>query len=145
MRDLWDEFPKLQPSAIRKVLDSLAKKELVASAGDLDQVYLGGVHWWSTAFGVAETDEVIAEIAGEIEEAQLPIEASIDLQERAMTLYIPVSELESILGGRESRAISELGACLARLWDRGCRPTLAVDRIMVGPVPRLVVKLIPAR
>lgn len=54
MQDLWDEFPDLAPSAIRRVLDSLEKKGLIAHAGDETMAYVNGVHWWSTATPTAD-------------------------------------------------------------------------------------------
>ena len=53
MADLWNQFPDLQPSAIRRVLGSLRKKSLIDQAGDESRVYLGGVTWWAT--GKAQT------------------------------------------------------------------------------------------
>lgn len=48
MSALWDEIPDLTPAVIKRVLDALEKKGLVAHVGDERDAYVDGMAWWST-------------------------------------------------------------------------------------------------
>jgi hypothetical protein len=71
MSDLWKEFPDLTPSAIKKVLDALGKRGRVEHSGDESQVFVNGVHWWSTALTPTEYPDDLATIVRAVEDAKL--------------------------------------------------------------------------
>lgn len=142
--ELHDEFPALAPSAVARVLASLERKGLVARAGDPDQIYLGGVRWWSTALAPSALDSALAAIEAALQAGGSELERSIDPSERAVTVYLPLGELEAYLGGRTSIAIERIRGCVWRLERDGVAVELSVaTRITVGAEARLAVKLAP--
>ena len=84
MADLWQEFPHLAPSAIKKVLDSLEGKGLVASAGDQTKAYLNGVQWWTTALTPTD-DPSLAAIVEVAERDLADIPSTVDPHEGSVT------------------------------------------------------------
>jgi hypothetical protein len=144
MGDLWNEFPDLQPSAIKKVLDSLSRKGLVDSAGDPGQVYLGGVHWWSTAISPTRRDQALERIVEALADAELGLDVSVDDQEHAVTLFLPLSEVERLLQGAGSQVIARIGKCVHRLDTDGLAVRAVIStEVAIGPEPRLAAKLVP--
>ncbi len=49
--DLREDFPRLAPSTVRRVIDALTAKGLVHQIGDFEYVYLGGVTFLAAARG----------------------------------------------------------------------------------------------
>lgn len=145
MADLWQEFPGLAPSAIKKVLDSLEKKGLVASAGDESQAYLNGVHWWSTALAPTEEDPKLMAIAEAVESALADLSSTADPHEGSATAFLPLVELESLLQGLPSSPIERIQACVEQLEGSGQPVRLTVSTEIVNdPEPRLAVKFQPS-
>ena len=145
MADLSQQFPDLQPSAIKKVLDSLEKKGLVASAGDDSQAYLNGVHWWSTALAPTEEDPRLMAIVEAVGSALTGLSATADPHEGSVTAFLPLVELESFLQGLPSRPVERIQACVEQLEESGQPVRLSVStEIANDPEPRLAVKFRPA-
>ena len=144
MADLWQEFPHLAPSTIKRVLGSLQEKGLVASAGDESQAYINGMHWWSTASPVEE-DPKLAAIVDAVGSALVGLSSSIDPHEGTVTVLLPLVEVESLLQGLPSRPVARIQACVEQLEESGHPVRLAVStEIENDPEPRLAVKLRPA-
>lgn len=145
MPELHGEFPQLAPSAVARVLESLERKGLVARAGDPDQIYLGGVRWWSTALPPDSLAPDVAAIVAALETAAPDLERSVDPAARTVTVYVPVAELEDFLAGGTSVAMQQVRGCVWLLEREGRRVDVGLDtRIVSGPEPRLAVKLSPA-
>ena len=145
MLDLHGELPQLAPSAVAKVLASLEGKGLVARAGDPDQIYLGGVRWWSTAINPDSPHPELEAIVSALERGAPDLEHSVDPAARTVTVYLPVAEVEALLAGRASIAIQQIRGCMWALERERRRVDLSLDsRIVTGPEPRLAVKLSPA-
>lgn len=143
MADLWQQFPDLQPSAIKKVLDSLEQKGLVASAGDQAQAYLNGVTWWTTAFTPTD-DPKLATIVEAVERDLADLHSTVDPHEGGVTVFLPLVELESFLTGLPSRPVDRIRACVRQLEESGQAVRLTVStEIVPDPEPRLAVKLEP--
>jgi hypothetical protein len=143
MADLWQEFPHLAPSAIKKVLDSLEGKGLVASAGDQTKAYLNGVQWWTTALTPTD-DPSLAAIVEVVERDLADIPSTVDPHEGSVTVFLPLVELESFLAALPSRSVERIRACVRDLEDGGRPVRLTVStEIATDPEPRLAVKLDP--
>lgn len=142
MIDLRPEFLTLPPSAVKSVLDSLEKKGLVEHAGDPDQVYLGGVRWWSTAITPTSRSERLEMIESVVSETAPDFERSVDDAEGALTLYLPLEELERFLAGEASLAMQQIRGCVWRLERDGQPVEISLDtRMVASPPVRLAVKL----
>ena len=144
MADLWEQFPDLAPSAIRRVLVSLERKGLIAHAGDEAQAYVNGVRWWSTAMKPSDPDPRLESITREIESADLRVEHAADPHAGHMNLFLPLVELESYLLGLPSEPIERLRAATAKLDEDGnpCRVEVGTA-ISANPEPRLVIRIRP--
>ena len=146
MADLWEQFPDLAPSAIRRVLVSLERKGLIAHAGDEAQAYINGVRWWSTAMEPGDPDPRLESIAREIESADLRVEHSIDAHAGHVDLFLPLVELESYLLGLPSEPIERLRAATAELQEGGDPYRVEIGTtISPNPEPRLVIRIRPER
>ncbi len=144
MADLWQEFPDLQPSAIKRVLDSLEKKGLVDRAGDDSQAYLNGVHWWSTALALSEQDPQLAMIVDSIEAAGLGLRYSADPHDNSLAVFLPLVELESHLRGLPSSPLDGLRSCVESIEAGGHPVRVTVStRIANDPEPLLSILLRP--
>jgi hypothetical protein len=145
MADLWEQFPSLQPSAIRRVLGSLESKGLIAHAGDDSQAYLNGVTWWSTAFYAAELDPGLAAIKDATERDDLGLETSVDPHGGHVDAFLPLVELEAYLQGLPSTPLRRLRAMSQELAEAGtpCRVEIGTA-ISANPEPRLAIRLVPA-
>jgi hypothetical protein len=144
MLDLWGEIPGLAPSAIKRVLDSLQKKGLVARAGDPDQVYLGGVRWWSTAIAPTQRDPRLAQVEEALEQAGVGLGRVVDESEGAVTVYLPLSALEDFLGGIAVEEIEQIRGCVWRLERDRLPVRVSVGtRMISGPETKLAVKIEP--
>jgi hypothetical protein len=144
MADLWEQFPSLQPSAIRRVLGSLESKGLIAHAGDDSQAYLNGVTWWSTAFGPTEPDPGVSAIEEAIERSALGLEASVDAHGGHVDVFLPLVELEAYLQGLPSAPLDRLRALSQELAEVGtpCRVDIGTA-VSANPEPRLAIRLVP--
>jgi len=145
MADLWEEFPDLAPSAVKKVLDALETKGLVEHAGDDSQVFINGVHWWSTALTPTEYNEDLAAIIEAVEQAQLGLRHSANPHHESVTVFLPLVELESYLRGLPSGPLDRLRACVkdAEAAGHSLRITISTQ-ITNDPEPLLAVQLLPA-
>ncbi len=141
MADLWAEFPDLAPSAIKRVLDSLESKGLVAHAGDESQVYVQGVHWWSTAAEPVE-DPALAAIAAALEQSKLDVEHSVDAHAGTVQVFVPLVEFEGELQGLPSATLDGVRSCISDLeaQDHSVRLTINTE-ITSDPEPMVTVHL----
>lgn len=89
--DLHEHFPGFAPSAIHRVLQALARKELVVSSGDPSRVYLGGVLFWPKGLGPG-VDERLEVIDAELREAGVPFDHWIDLDREGVVVLVPVEQ-----------------------------------------------------
>ncbi len=145
MADLWNEFPDDAPSAIKKVLDALEKKGLVAHAGDPGQAFVNGVHWWSTALAPTSYDDELAVIVLAVEDARLGLGHSADPHNRSVSVFLPLVELEAYLQGLPSEPIKRLRSCLEGMAAGGQSVRLSVStQIANDPEPLLAVQIRPA-
>jgi hypothetical protein len=143
MADLWEQFPELNPSAIKKVLDGLEKQSLVAHSGDESRVYLNGVTWWSTALTpTAESPELEA-ILSALRESELELAHGADPQEGCVTVLLPLVEVESDLQGLPSAPLDSLRSCIRELEADGSGVRVAIVGISAGPEPLVTIKLRP--
>ena len=143
MADLWEQFPDLTPSAIKKVLDALESKGLVEHAGDLDQVYMNGVHWWSTALKATEHEPDLARVINAVELAALGVPHNADPHEKHVTVFVPLVEVEGDLQGLPSTILDRLRSCVQDLESSGAPVRLTIAEITARPEPTVVVKLSP--
>jgi len=145
MSDLWEAFPDLQPSAIKRVLDSLEQKGPVESSGDPHKAYLGGVHWWSTALAPTAEDPRLAVIVEALQAAGVDHTFSADHQERQVSIFLPLVEVESVLQGLPSASVDRIANAVQRAEAAGTptRLTIATE-VTMGREPLLTVKLAPA-
>lgn len=144
MRDLWAEFPHLAPSAIKSVLTSLEKKDLVAHSGDWSMAYVDGVTWWSTAVEAGD-DPDLDGLVRRLGEAKLGLELSVDPHERTVLIRLPLVELESYLQGMPSGMIDRLRTCLEELDEAGAPARLTISTALsMDPEPLLVLQLRPS-
>lgn len=142
MTDLWEQFPDLAPSAIKRVLDSLEKKGLVEHAGDESQAYLNAVRWWSTALKPSQSDPRLAEIATAI--AALKLEHSVDPHEQAVQVFLPLVEIESYLRGLPSEFVDGLRSAITELERDGNPVRLTINtQLTTNPEPLLVLHISP--
>lgn len=145
MADLWQEFPDLAPSAIKKVLDALEKKGLVDHAGDDSQAFVNGVHWWSTALTPTEYDEELAAIVNAVEGASLGLRHTADPHDRSVTVFLPLVELEAHLRGLPSGPLDALRSCVVGIENGGHSVRVTVNtQITNDPEPLLAVQVRPA-
>ena len=145
MADLWEQFPELAPSAIKKVLDALEKKGLLSHAGDDSQAFVNGVHWWSTALTPAERDDQLAVVVQAVEAAALALRYSVDPHDRSVTLFLPVVELEAYLRGLPSDPMETLRSCVEGIEAHGQSVRVTVStQITNNPEPLLAVNLRPS-
>jgi hypothetical protein len=145
MADLWREFPDLAPSAIKRVLDSLERKGLVDHAGDEGQAFVGGVHWWSTAVTPTAYDEELEAIVAGIEAADLGLRHTADPHARAVTVFLPLTEVEWHLHGLPTDTMDALRACLAEIEAGGVLLSVSIStEIASRPEPLLAVQVRPA-
>lgn len=144
MADLWQEFPVIAPSAIKKVLDALEKKGLVAHAGDESQAFVNGVHWWSTALTPTEYDDELATLVEAIEVAQLGLRHTADPHDRSVTVFLPLVELEAHLRGLPSGPMEALRSCVESIEGRGQPVRVSVStEVTNDPEPLLAVQVRP--
>lgn len=144
MADLWQDFPDLQPSAIKRVLESLEKRGLISHAGDDSLVYLNGVSWWSTA-GEGEPSALFAAMREALGSRSLGLRVSADPQAGMLRLFLPLVEVEAVLAGLPSAAVQRIQAARELLERRGVPTRLTVDsRIGIEPEPILVVQIEPS-
>ena len=142
MLELHDEFPGIAPSAIYKVLESLEGKGLVDSSGNPDQVYMGGVHFWSTALAPTELSPGQATVLEALRRADLGLTVWADPSERTVTALLPLAELERVLVGEESAAFDRLRSACAELHAGG-GATVSISSAQAGdgPKPALAIEL----
>ena len=141
MADLWEDFPDLQPSAIKRVLESLEKNGLVARAGDDSLVYLNGVTWWSTA-GSDDEPPLLTAVRSAFEAADLGTRLSADPRTGILQLWLPLVEVEALLSGLPSAPVRRLRAVLRDLHEHGIPTRLTIDtEIAIGPEPMLAVQI----
>jgi hypothetical protein len=145
MADLWEQFPDMQPSAIKKVLDSLESKGLVEHAGEESKVYLNGVHWWSTALSATEYPPDVARVAEAVEAADLGVDHNADPHEEQVTVFIPLVEVEGDLQSLPSRPLDRLRSCIQHLEASGTFVRLTIAGITAGAESQVIVKLSPTR
>ena len=146
MADLWREFPDLAPSAIKRVLDALERKGLVDHAGDEAQAFVNGVHWWSTAIAATEYDDELEAIVAGIEAADLGLRHTVDPHARAVTVFLPLTEIEWHLHGLPTDTMNALRACLTEIESGGLLLSVSIStEIASGPEPLLAVTVRPAR
>jgi hypothetical protein len=145
MADLWQEFPKLAPSTIKRVLDALENKGRVDHSGDDAQAFVNGVHWWSTALAPTEYGDDLAALVRAVEEANLGLRHSPDPHDGCVTVFLPLVELESYLRGLPSQPMVDLRSCVERLEAAGhsLRVTISTE-ITNDPEPLLAVQVRPA-
>lgn len=145
MADLWQEFPDLAPSGIKKVLDALEKKGLVAHAGDESQAFVNGVQWWSTALTPLEYDGALAGIVEAVEAASLGLRHTADPHDQCVTVFLPLVELEAHLRGFPSGPMEALRSCVKGIESAGQPVRVAVStQITNDPEPLLAVQVRPA-
>lgn len=109
--DLRDQFPDLAPSAVAKVLEALESRGLVERAGEPNQIYLGGVRFWSTALSPTEVDKRLRAVHEAIEAASLPFHSWIDPDRRTITVLVPLERFQADLLG-DAEALRDLRAQL---------------------------------
>jgi len=119
MADLWSQFPDLDPSAIKRVLDALESKGLVEHAGDDHQAYVNGVHWWSTALTPTEYSDELARIVRALDTAELGLRHTADPHDDSVTVFLPLVELDSYLRGLPSDQMDRLRECVEGLETSG--------------------------
>ena len=145
MADLWQEFPELAPSAIKKVLGALQQKGLVDHAGDDSQAFVNGVHWWSTALRPTEYDDRLAAVVGAMEDAKLGLRHSADPHDRSVTVFLPLVELEAHLHGLPSEPMERLRSCVESIEGAGQSVRVTIStQITNDPEPLLAVQVRPA-
>jgi hypothetical protein len=89
--DLHEHFPGFAPSAIHRVLQALARKELVVSSGDPSRIYLGGVVFWPKGLSPG-VDERLEVIDAELREAGVRFDHWIDLDRKGVVVVVPVEQ-----------------------------------------------------
>lgn len=142
MADLWQEFPDLVPSAIKKVLDALEKKGLVGHAGDDSQAFTNGVRWWSTALTPTHHDDELSRIVAALETAKLGLRYFADPHDRSVTVFLPLVELESHLRGLPTAPMDRLRECVEGIEDAGQAVRVTVStKITNDPEPGLAVQI----
>lgn len=145
MADLWQEFPHLAPSAIKKALDALEKKELVDHAGDDSQAFVNGVHWWSTALTPTQYDDELATVVEAVEAAHLGLRYTADHHDRSVTVFLPLVEVEAHLHGLPSGPMEALRSCVESIESSGQAVRVSVStQITNDPEPLLAVQVRPA-
>jgi hypothetical protein len=143
MADLWEQFPELAPSSIKRVVDALERRGLVGRSGDDRRVYLNGVTWWSTALPTTEDAPTLDAVVAALDRAGLSLEQRGDAKEGCVTAFLPLVELEAELRSQPSATLDRLRAVLRELEARGWPVRLSIDAIAVGSEPFVEVKLRP--
>lgn len=144
MADLWQDFPDLQPSAIRRVLDGLERRGLISYAGDESLVYLNGVSWWPTA-GEEEESARYTAMREALGSRSLGLRVSADPHAGMLRLFLPLVEVEAVLAGLPSAAVQRIQDARELLERHGVQTRLTVvSRIGIEPEPMLVVQIEPS-
>ncbi|MCP9491613.1 MAG: hypothetical protein MSC31_17320 [Solirubrobacteraceae bacterium MAG38_C4-C5] len=142
MADFREAFPQLAPSAVKRVLDGLEKKGLVAHSGDESLVYADGVRWWSTALSPTRLGDELEALASELGRAAPSLRSTVDPHDGVITVFLPLVELEADLRGLPSAPTDQLRRFLADLEADGQWATVEVDtKIGASPEAYLSIRV----